>query len=137
MRAQAQAALLCCVVAACAQTPTDAKTEALIGILIPAGRDSAQINAVADGARLKVSIKTYGDECDSKGETRVTIHGSNVEITPMDSRTTRSGRGCADILREFDHFVDVAIDAQRPWIVKVNGRIAATGLPVSVTRVIH
>jgi hypothetical protein len=124
-------------VLACTQSPTGPAAESLLGIIVPWGGDEPQIAIRPTADAVRVTVVTYGDGCDSMGETVVTIREGTIEVTPRDVRTTVPGGGCADVRPRFEHDVTIGLDAARPWTVVVRGRRADVGDTIVVTRTIE
>lgn len=92
------------------------------GIIVGAFEDDPQVALTTEGDSLTVEVTTYGDGCQSKGETRVTVDVDTRSATVAPFDWSATGGTCTAILNSFDHAVTLDLEGGGEWTIVVAGR---------------
>lgn len=126
------------LLAGCDIVETDFDEQVLPGVLEMDVSTPAQVElptSVRVGDRFTVRVTTYGGGCTRKGDTQVSVSGSQVEVRPYDFHP-RAGEdaGCTRDIRMHLHEASVWLEQPGPATVIVHGRRMPADETVTVTR---
>lgn len=82
------------------------------------------------GEVFQVTITTFGDGCDSAGDTGVVFDANGVTLWVYDiTAATHPGVVCTSILKRLRHTVNISFDAPGERVIRVWGRRSGPELP--------
>lgn len=120
------------LMAVACDSPTEVKLEERLGTIAHTDEGDPKINVSVDNRDIRITIKTSGNGCVTRGPTESIIHETEIDIMPFD--TVRHEGVCTDIYREFDHVALILVPNPGTYTAIIHGTEGSSSDMITIFR---